>query len=47
MTDFNTLSTEQLETIAEAGREVVDSQRVLAKTGSNPVGHRRELVRGR
>ena len=37
MTDFNTLSTEQLETIAEAGREVVKWQRVLAKTGNNVV----------
>ena len=37
MTDFNTLSTEQLETIAEAGREVVKLQRVLAKTGNNVV----------
>ncbi len=37
MTDFNTLSTEQLETIAEAGREVVKWRRVLAKTGNNVV----------
>ncbi len=38
MTDFNALSMEQLEIMAEAGRKVVHWQRVLAKTGDNVVG---------
>ncbi len=44
MTDFNALSMEQLEIMAEAGRKVVHWQRVLAKTGDNVVG---ELLRTR
>ena len=37
MTDFNALSMEQLEIMAETGCEVVEWQRVLAKTGDNVV----------
>lgn len=41
--DLAALSTEELETMAEAGQEVVEVHRVLAKTGDNVVG---ELLRG-
>jgi len=41
--DLEVLSTEELEAMAEAGREVVEVYRVLAKTGDNVVG---ELLRG-
>ena len=44
MTDFNNLDTEELETMAEAGREVEEWERVLRKTGDNVVG---ELLRTR
>ncbi len=41
--DFAALSTEELESMAEAGQEVIEVHRVLAKTGDNIVG---ELLRG-
>ena len=41
--DFESLSTEALERMVEAGRRAVESYRVLAKTGDNVVG---ELLRG-
>jgi len=41
--DLAELSTEELERLAEAGSEVVEVHRVLAKTGDNIVG---ELLRG-
>ena len=44
MTDFNILSAQELETMAEAGREVAKWEQVLAKTGDNVVG---ELLRTR
>ena len=44
MTDFNKLSAQELETMAEAGREVAKWEQVLAKTGDNVVG---ELLRTR
>ena len=44
MTDFNILSAQELETMAEAGREVANWQQVLAKTGDTVVG---ELLRTR
>ncbi len=37
MTDFSAFSTEQLEAMAEAGLEVLECHRVLAKTGDNIV----------
>lgn len=43
MVDFSALGRERLETMMEAGREVVDCHRVLAKTGDNIVG---ELLKG-
>ncbi|AWK88823.1 DUF6969 family protein [Azospirillum thermophilum] len=43
MTDLSGLSREELEEMAEAGREIRTCQRVLAKTGDTVVG---ELVRG-
>ncbi len=42
-TDLATLSKQELETLAEAGREIVEIHRVLTKTGDNVVG---ELLRG-
>ena len=41
--DLADLSTDELERLAEAGHEVVEAHRVLAKTGDNIVG---ELLRG-
>ncbi len=41
--DLADLPTEELERLAEAGHEVVEAHRVLAKTGDNIVG---ELLRG-
>ncbi len=41
--DFAALSTEELESMAEGGQEVIEVHRVLAKTGDNIVG---ELLRG-
>lgn len=41
--EFDALASEELEAMAEAGREVVEIYRVLAKTGDNVVG---ELLRG-
>lgn len=41
--DFSGLPAESLNAMAEAGREVVETHRVLAKTGDNVVG---ELLRG-
>ncbi len=41
--DLAALSTEELESMAEAGQEVIEVHRVLAKTGDNIVG---ELLRG-
>ena len=42
-TDFNELPRDELEGMAEAGAEVLDIYRILAKTGDNVVG---ELLRG-
>ncbi len=42
-TDLATLPREELEGLAEAGREIVEIHRVLTKTGDNVVG---ELLRG-
>ncbi len=42
-TDLATLPRDELETLAEAGRELVEIHRVLTKTGDNVVG---ELLRG-
>lgn len=41
--DFSVLETEELEAMAEAGQEVVEIYRILAKTGDNVVG---ELLKG-
>ncbi|MFQ5466816.1 MAG: hypothetical protein ACE5DS_01665 [Kiloniellaceae bacterium] len=41
--DFSALSTADLEAMAEAGREIVEIYRVLAKTGDNLVG---EILKG-
>ncbi|MEE8227011.1 MAG: hypothetical protein V3R30_09335, partial [Kiloniellales bacterium] len=41
--DLDRLATEDLELMVEAGRQVVEIYRVLAKTGDNVVG---ELLRG-
>ncbi len=41
--EFAALSTEELESMAEAGQEVIEVHRVLAKTSDNIVG---ELLRG-
>ncbi len=35
MIDFSALGTEQLEVMADAGLEVLECHRVLAKTGNN------------
>src|SRR5919198_1519185 len=43
MADFTRLSRAELETMEAAGREVLECQRVLAKTGDSIVG---ELLRG-
>ena len=43
MTDFDSLSRGELQAMAEAAREVMNCQRVLAKTGDNIVG---EVLRG-
>ncbi|UEM02213.1 hypothetical protein JL101_019725 [Skermanella rosea] len=43
MTDFGSLSRGELQAMAEAAREVMNCQRVLAKTGDNIVG---EVLRG-
>ncbi|MHA1152456.1 MAG: DUF6969 family protein [Alphaproteobacteria bacterium] len=37
MMDFNALGTERLEAMADAGLEVIECHRVLAKTGDNIV----------
>ncbi len=38
MIDLGTFSREQLQAMAEAGREVTECHRVLVKTGDNVVG---------
>jgi hypothetical protein len=43
MSDFGSLSRGELQAMAEAAREVMNCQRVLAKTGDNIVG---EILRG-